>query len=250
MARDVPLKLKQCNETLYVISPLNGVRKPVCFAEMYMQVCLLNTLAWRVTIVTDVLHCLELWDLIHTKVQVGPLYARYVGTWFEDKKDGMGAQFWGDGNSYVGGFSAGEFSGHGAKIENGITYVGDIVDGMELGQGAKVWPDGRKYAGDLFDGVMMGQGAMTYPDGGKYAGDWEGGLRHGQGSMMYANGAVYVGFWKDDQLNGYGKMTLPDGTEYEGQWANGLRHGVGLARLANGDVHVGKWQYDVFVASL
>lgn len=54
------------------------------------------------------------------------------------------------------------------------------------------------------DGVKMGWGTQVWPDGGKYEGEWQQSKANGKGKFWHADGDVYEGNWCEDKANGYG----------------------------------------------
>ena len=131
------------------------------------------------------------------------------------------------------------------SYRDGLTFVGDVVNGVRYGQGEATWSDGRRYIGEFYSGFRHGQGEMTWSDGGMYIGEWYGGRRHGQGEMTWSDGRIYIGEWYEGRLHGQGEMTWPDGVTYIGEWYEDWRHGVGI--MWNSDrtkKYVGEWIED------
>jgi hypothetical protein len=86
---------------------------------------------------------------------------------------------------------------------SGVTYTGDIEDGVRHGRGTLVFADGTRYAGAFERGAMAGVGALSLPDGSEYRGDFAGGKRHGFGTLTMAGGAPqYIGSWVAGQREG------------------------------------------------
>jgi hypothetical protein len=84
---------------------------------------------------------------------------------------------------------------------NGV-YTGNLVNGVESGQGIMTWDNGDKYDGNWVDGVKSGQGTYTWENGNKYEGDFVDGKLDGRGTMTYADGTVKSGQWKDGEFIG------------------------------------------------
>jgi hypothetical protein len=143
--------------------------------------------------------------------------ARYVGAWHENKEHGLGTCTWGEGNRSFGDFDSGEFTGHGLRTQDRISYVGRLASNVESGSGVTVWPVRKIFVQPVDDRQV----AMKYPAGSMYVGDWDGALWHGQGSR-----------------------TWPDGSKYVGAFVAGKRHGWGVQMDASGHVFAAKWQND------
>ena len=87
--------------------------------------------------------------------------------------------------------------------------------------------NGSVYVGEMVNGQQMGFGFCQAPNKTYYFGNWKDGLRHGEGTYCQENGTIYQGNWVDDWLTGQGKCRKPNGTYYEGEWLNNLHHGKG-----------------------
>jgi len=120
---------------------------------------------------------------------------------FQDGKvlDGPVTIKWGDGSSYSGGQSGGEFAGRGVFV----TAKGDRLDGE--------WAHNR----------LNGQGTVRWANGDTYTGGWLDGKSEGHGVQLWADGRKYEGEWHADQPNGHGILTRKDGSRYEGEFAGG-----------------------------
>lgn len=133
---------------------------------------------------------------------------------------------------------------------SGVTYSGDIVNGLRQGRGTLVLEDGTRYQGTFEKGALHGQGVIAYADGSVYRGDVYFGVRHGSGSFTFPGGAAeYVGEWRKGQRNGqgslwYGTARGSSASYYRGQWVADKRHGRGMLRYASGNVFVGQWVGD------
>ena len=125
---------------------------------------------------------------------------------------------------------------------DGDTYLGQMRDGKEHGQGAMAHASGDRYEGGWNDGRKHGQGVHTAANGTRYEGEWNDGRPHGQGAMAHANGARYEGEWKDAIMNGRGVLTTASGKRYEGEWKDGLEHGHGIETYPDGSRYEGGWQ--------
>ena len=104
------------------------------------------------------------------------------------------------------------------RFSNGDTYVGEVQNRKQHGQGTYTWADGRKYVGEFSNGVFHGHGTHTYRSGNKYVGEWKNGLRHGDGVGYEKSGRI-VGEWKmDHPWNAVGISTSGD---FMGKYVNG-----------------------------
>ena len=74
------------------------------------------------------------------------------------------------------------------NFNNGNRYEGDVVRGVQHGQGTFVWASGNIYIGSFVEGSITGQGTKTYANGDIYTGSWEDGIKHGEGNQTWANG--------------------------------------------------------------
>ena len=51
----------------------------------------------------------------------------------------------------------------------------------------------ERYVGEMLNGVQQGEGMMQFYNGEIYTGSWHDGLMHGQGLYSYPDGAEYMG---------------------------------------------------------
>ena len=104
---------------------------------------------------------------------------KYIGEWFNNKKNGQGTYTWVNGNKYVG------------------QWVGNDYNG----QGSMFFTNGNKYQGQFMSGKYHGQGKFTWADGWYYIGQYKDSKRNGLGTQYSPNGSVYQqGLWSDDNF--------------------------------------------------
>jgi hypothetical protein len=146
-------------------------------------------------------------------------------------------------------------------------YIGETLDGLMHGFGARYWNSGKKWEGDwlygkangqiivsfddvvTYDGNMMNdlpndKGTYTDPETGRtYIGNWIDFRREGEGKLLSGEGEkIYEGEWLNDKYHGYGQSFLRGICRYEGNWENGLRSGEGIAYDEDGNVeYQGLW---------
>ena len=85
----------------------------------------------------------------------------YVGRFFEDYADGIGAVYFANGNYFFGKLTRGDLDQGKMVYPNGQTYVGTFVNGKRNGKGKSVYQDGRLYEGFWFDDLEHGTGMIT-----------------------------------------------------------------------------------------
>jgi len=74
-------------------------------------------------------------------------------------------------------------------LGKGITFNGQMKDGVRHGKGVQVWEDGSR-----FEGEWVNDRACT-----------------SKGKLIHGNGDIYEGEWKDDKANGMGVYCHKDG---------------------------------------
>lgn len=103
----------------------------------------------------------------------------YVGRFFEDYADGIGAVYFANGNYFFG------------KLTRG-----------DLDQGKMVYPTGQTYVGTFVNGKRNGKGKTVYPDGKLYEGTWQDDFEHGAGMI------TTEGTWEKGQLKTTKKVVI------------------------------------------
>ncbi len=188
---------------------------------------------------------------------------RYLGTFREDKEEGLGIlippagnpriQTWSKGTLLKSRAPAGAISsslrtwvflGEGSssglaqgpgdaisadgryRIEGGVFKNGIFVSG------SLVTPDETRYVGTFSDEVLV-SGRIEGRDGSRYEGPLAGGLPEGRGKITTADGTTYAGEFKAGLYEGQGTIARQDGEKYEGAFRGGKPHGIGI--YFNGD---------------
>lgn len=120
---------------------------------------------------------------------------KYVGEWFDGKKQGKGVFTLGTGDIYSGMFLNDLYDGEGRlKKSNGDILEGEWSRGRPYGKMKIQFHNGDQYEGIMIGGHYEGQGKLTYANEmGFYEGQWHNGKYHGKGVRLYSNGAKYVG---------------------------------------------------------
>lgn len=126
-------------------------------------------------------------------------------------------------------------------LEDGSTYVGNILNNQPQGQGVQTYPDGTRYEGLFSMGYRQGQGKLTYADGSVYKGTFLNGLPGGLGRITYADGSSYVGDFVKGYPEGRGKYTSKDGEQVEADWKAGEVQKI-IARKSSPTPKVETWR--------
>lgn len=101
----------------------------------------------------------------------------------------------------------------------GCTYEGELVNGVEHGDGLLSWDDGRSYRGQFADGRFNGLGEMSWPDGRRYVGDYQQDRKHGLGTFTWQDGRCYAGEWSHGKKHGFGVYKNAKGRTCQGVWS-------------------------------
>lgn len=140
---------------------------------------------------------------------------RYVGGMREGKRDGVGTQYYENGDRFDGQFRSNERVGRGVyAYANGDRYEGDFLRDRITGRGSFTYQSGARYDGDFHDGRFDGQGTFVFADGSRYDGDFEDGLPNGQGTLRSPTGEVVSGHWSNGCLRD-GERVAAAGTSSE-----------------------------------
>ena len=124
-------------------------------------------------------------------------------------------------------------------MENGDSYVGEMLNGFRHGQGVYTWKDGRGYQGQFVSGKRAGSGALNWPNGNSYNGTFSDNLMHGTGIFTWANQDRYEGAFIEGKRTGKGIYIWKLGDSYEGEFLNGQLQGRGTFSWADGRVYRG-----------
>ncbi|CEM20856.1 unnamed protein product [Vitrella brassicaformis CCMP3155] len=176
----------------------------------------------------------------------------YEGQWADEKYDGVGVCYHGDGETkkYDGQWTAGKYHGQGVSYDQNGTKEkeGQWVDGRMHGQGTSYRANGKmEYQGHWVSGKYDGQGTQYDSSGSElYRGEWREGQMHGEGwiSSITWGGSKDTGPLLDGQPHGQGISYHQNGKRaYEGQWRCGHKHGEGISYHDNGEKeYEGGWE--------
>jgi hypothetical protein len=119
---------------------------------------------------------------------------KYIGSWYNNHRDGLGTLYQRDG-----------------KVSDGIW-------GKDLFIGAT---KNEALIGCVSGNCGNGDGVYIYEDKTRYNGEFKNGLAVGFGICYYADGDISVGNWKNHAFDGQGTMYYNDGSTLEGNWKNG-----------------------------
>ena len=158
----------------------------------------------------------------------------YIGTKFNNKKDGLGLELFSNTNAkFFGRFindkrvSIGRFI---INNENDSYYYFGYVKGIHAEgfgwhENAKkeiyyegMWSNSRK------DGIGI---ERNNKDNSEYRGCFKNGKKNGIGYYYWSDNSNYLGEWVDDNLDGYGIYNFQDGSIYKGQWKHNKMDGLG-----------------------
>lgn len=132
-----------------------------------------------------------------------------------------------------------------AKLADGSTYIGEILDGRLEGAGVIEWPGGSRYEGEFRDGVLHGKGVYVDSFGTRYEGDFRDGHLTGTAQIEYQDGSQYEGDARTWMMHGEGIYTTGD-QEYRGTFVEEKFSGMGEHLYSGELVYRGEfkdWQY-------
>ena len=181
----------------------------------------------------------------------------YIGTKFNNKKDGLGLEKFGNSNAiYFGCFRNGKRVTLGKfKISNQLAeynyrgevqgiyakgygiffdqkkyreYEGFFENSMKSGYGIEKYQDNSEYKGCYLNGKREGLGIYTWNDNSFYEGEWKNGKFHGYGIYQFSDGSEYKGEWKKGKFNGFGEFSYPENKKYFGFFKGDKRSGFGF----------------------
>ena len=157
----------------------------------------------------------------------------YLGTKFNNQKDGLGLELFTDSNAkYFGIFNNGKRKDAGIfNINNSLknyTYKGQVNGIYAFGYG---WffdkKESKEYEGMWDKSMKNGYGIEKYNDNSEYRGSFVNGKKEGIGIYQWNDNSYYEGEWKENKLSGFGIYKFNDGSIYEGQWKRSRFHGFG-----------------------
>ena len=104
--------------------------------------------------------------------------------------------------------------------------------------------DGSTYVGELMKGEPHGYGKKEYSNSDNYEGQFQKGRAHGHGTYRFKEDELldrYVGMWSNNTWDGYGTLVLKDGSRVTGHWKKD-RLEYGDYEGSDGSVRSGKWR--------
>ena len=174
----------------------------------------------------------------------------YLGTKFNDKKDGLGLEMFGDTKSkYFGIFRNGKRVDAGQFVINNeqkeYYYYGQVNGIYAWGYG---WfADGKNltsYEGMWKNSMKNGYGIEIYKDKSEYRGTFLNGKKDGIGTYRWLDNSKYEGEWKENKLNGYGIYTFKDGSVYKGEFKGNRMCGLGEFSFPGTKTYIGFFYRD------
>lgn len=175
----------------------------------------------------------------------------YLGTKFQNKKDGLGLEVFADTKSkYFGIFR------NGKRVDAGqFTINNDFQDYYYYGQvkGIYAWGFGwfqeyknyTYYEGNWENSMKNGYGIEKYQDKSEYMGNFVNGKKDGIGYYKWLDGSSYEGEWKENKLHGYGIYTFKDGSIYKGEWKRNRMNGIGEFSYPGVKTYIGFFERDI-----
>jgi hypothetical protein len=86
------------------------------------------------------------------------------------------------------------------QFPNGDSYVGEYENGMFSGKGKYIFQDGKIYIGDFRRNHFHGIGQLSDVNGEVYKGEFKNGLRHGKGILGIPGKSQIEGTWHNGQI--------------------------------------------------
>ncbi|HEM2780553.1 TPA: SEC-C metal-binding domain-containing protein [Streptococcus suis] len=146
---------------------------------------------------------------------------KYHGQFKDGAQHGMGTYYFANGDIYHGGFKDGKFHGKGLMMWSyGDVYEGDFVEGRRTGKGIFQKEDGSVCVGDFIDGKQNGYGQEFLKDGKVYVGPC-GDIKDGEAILYFENGTIIVFEWKEGKQSEQFRKFLPSGEIILGTLNNG-----------------------------
>ena len=159
----------------------------------------------------------------------------YVGTKFNNKKDGLGLELFSNSNAkFFGRFINGRRVSIGRFIidnENDSYYYFGYIKGIHAEGGFGWYENAKKsiyYEGMWSNSKKEGFGIeRNNKDNSEYRGYFKDGKKNGIGYYNWSDNSNYIGEWENDNLDGYGIYTFQDGSIYKGHWKKNKMDGLG-----------------------
>jgi hypothetical protein len=166
---------------------------------------------------------------------------KYIGSWYNSQRDGLGVLFQKNGKVAEGIWGRDFFIG---ETKNEALF-GCVSGTCGSGDGVYIYEDKTRYNGEFKNGLAEGFGICYYSDGDIYVGNWSNHAFEGQGTMYYNDGTTLEGNWKDGRFLKIETKPEPevyfdfDNTEVETTKVTGQNKGkiwvilVGVGRYTN-----------------
>jgi len=122
---------------------------------------------------------------------------KYIGSWYNDSRDGLGVMYQRDGKIAEGIWAKDLFIG---ETKNEASFIGCVSGNCGNGDGVFIYEDKTRYNGEFKNGLASGFGICYYSDGDIYVGSWKDHAFHGEGTMYYNDGTKAEGSWKLGQF--------------------------------------------------
>ncbi|HFI0621207.1 TPA: SEC-C metal-binding domain-containing protein [Streptococcus suis] len=146
---------------------------------------------------------------------------KYHGQFKDSNQHGIGTYYFANGDIYHGSFKDNKFHGKGLMIwSDGDIYEGDFIEGKRTGSGVLQKSNGDVYVGDFIDGKSTGYGREFFQDGRIYVGPY-GDMKVGEATIYFENGTIIVFDWKEGKKSEQFRKFLPSGEIIFGTLNNG-----------------------------
>lgn len=115
-----------------------------------------------------------------------------------------------------------------------LTFIGEMLNGVEHGNGLYKFTDGTVISGLFNNGQIVQTATIVYKNGDVFEGKIKNLKKEGEGIYKTAKGETYAGTFMNDEISGRVKITYSDGTIYDGEFKNGKYNGKGTILYKNG----------------
>ncbi|PHJ15219.1 morn repeat-containing protein [Cystoisospora suis] len=161
---------------------------------------------------------------------------KFEGHYVNGVREGKGAYWYWNGDSYEGDFQQNKKSGIGLA-----TYKEQPPEDREDEPVNPSLDRYAKYLGHFREGKRDECGAMRYPNGDVYVGEWSNGLKSGFGRYKFAaDKSQLIGTWQHGRLK-HGRWQLPSGIYYTGMFKRNKPCGKGVWVFPNGNQVIGEY---------
>lgn len=161
------------------------------------------------------------------RIDFSEKHSQYIGSKYNNEKEGFGIQLWSGGGKYSGYFKNNKAEGYGLFISDGDVYLGEFSNDVAYGFGIYRHSNGASYTGYWTNDTQEPLGKEVWIDGSVYQGEYYQGKKHGIGVYKWPDQSVYEGQWKNNCLNGYGVYYFSNHRAYLGEWKNNEKEGFG-----------------------